>query len=361
MSVRKIHNSWWVDFRHEFQRFRKKSPENSRAGARAYEALLRQRLARGDQLAKPAPVYRFAEFALTWMDAYVAANNKLSERQMKASILSRHLLPFFGRMRLDGISVEDIERFKAKQRGADLCPKTINNHLTVLGRCLRSAVEWGRLSAAPRVALLRASSRRVDFLSGDECERLIADQADPQLNRMVLTALRTGLRIGELLGLSWTDVDLATGILTVQRSWVRGEMSTTKSHRVRHVPLTRDLREQFAVARRAQGLVFPTEDGRPRTPSTALLALRRACRRSGIRPAGWHLLRHTFASHLAMKGVSLRIVQQLLGHSTIAMTERYAHLSPSSLLEAVRLLEPTHDVLGQPVGNTPVPAYQRAG
>ena len=171
---------------------------------------------------------------------------------------------------------------------------------------------------------------------------------------MVLTALRSGLRLGELLGLQWSDIDFTSNTLTVQRSWVRREMSTTKSQRIRHVPLTRDLRETLDDARRAEGLIFPNDGGEPWNPDAAARALRRMCTRANVRPIGWHILRHTFASHLAIKGVSLRVIQDLLGHSTIAMTERYAHLTSSSLHDAVRVLEPPLDVHGHPVGNTAI-------
>ena len=133
-------------------------------------------------------------------------------------------------------------------------------------------------------------------------------------------------------------------------------MSTTKSQRIRHVPLTRDLRETLLGARRGEGLVFPNDDGEPWNPDAAARALHRRCARANVRPIGWHILRHTFASHLAIKGISLRVIQDLLGHSTIAMTERYAHLTSSSLHDAVRVLEPPLEVRGHPVGNAVIAA-----
>lgn len=355
MSVRKLRNTWWVDFRVDFIRYRKKSPENTRAGAAAYEALLKSKFARGDSLEKRPDAPMFSEFVPVWMESYVAANNKLSEQRMKASILRHHLVPFFGKMRLDHIVAEDIERYKARKREEGLSPKSINNQLTVLGRCLRSAVEWGRILLMPRIALMKSHSRRVDFLTEDEARRLLIAPAPELLHRMIFVALRTGLRLGELLGLSWSDIDFEGNTITVQQSWVRREMTTTKSHRIRHVPLAGDLRHLLYTERRSKGLVFPFPGlgEKPWSTDGATRELKRLCRNAGIeRKVGWHLLRHTFASHLAMKGVPLRVIQELLGHSTIAMTERYAHLTSASLHDAVRVLEPIIELRGQPAGNT---------
>jgi len=285
------------------------------------------------------------------MEVYVAANNKLSERRMKASILNHHLLPFFGKVTLDRIGAEDIERYKALKLDEGLAPKTINNQLTVLGRCLRSAVEWGKIAHVPKVKLMKAYSRRIDFLTEGEGMQLIAASTTPSVHLMVFTALRTGLRLGELLALSWGDIDFEGNVLTVQRSWVRREMTTTKSHRIRHVPLANDLRCLLEAARRGKGFVFPGISEQPWSTDGAARELTRLCMRAGIRKVGWHILRHTFASHLAMKGISLRVIQQLLGHSTIAMTERYAHLTSASMHDAIRVLEPVLETFGHPAGN----------
>src|SRR5574340_719272 len=106
MAVRKIKSSWWVDFRFNDTRHRKRSPENSKAGAEAYELTLRQRLARGepldDQQNSLEPT--FAEFAQRWFDDYVKANNKFSERRAKESILRLSLVPFFGKLRVGKIN-----------------------------------------------------------------------------------------------------------------------------------------------------------------------------------------------------------------------------------------------------------------
>lgn len=86
-------------------------------------------------------------------------------------------------------------------------------------------------------------------------------------------------------------------------------------------------------------LVFCQPDGRPFRDHHMRPPLRRACRRASLREIGWHVLRHTFASHLVMKGVPLKTVQELLGHADIHMTMRYAHLSPDVKREAVELLD----------------------
>src|SRR5690349_15360202 len=122
MAARKIKNSWWVDFCFSGVRFRKRSPENSRAGAQAHEIVLRQRLARGENiLAKSQSVEqapRFEEFAWKWFDDYVVTNNKHSEQRTKKYVLTGTLVPFFGKLLITEITSHRIEQFKA-QRAKD--------------------------------------------------------------------------------------------------------------------------------------------------------------------------------------------------------------------------------------------------
>lgn len=342
MSARKFRSSWWVDFRFNGHRYRKRSPVNSREGALTYEAALRMRLARGEHIEfgpTRLPDPTFAEFSEEWFRIYVRTNNKDSEQRTKESILRVHLVPFFGRLPLSRITPESVERFKSQALDAKLSAKSVNNLLAVLQKCLACAVEWGRVSAAPRIRRLRCDSRRLDFLTDDELAELIAVFAQPTWRSMAMVAARTGLRLGELLALDWGDVDLDARRLTVRRALVRGVLTSPKSGKTRHVPLCDAARDAFASLPRRPGFVFAHDDGRPFTHSSAQKALDRAIRAAGLRHFGWHVLRHTFASHLVMRGAPLRAVQELLGHSTIVMTERYAHLGAQTLQATTSLLD----------------------
>ena len=142
-------------------------------------------------------------------------------------------------------------------------------------------------------------------------------------------------------------MDLVAGTLTVRRSSWRGIVGTPKSGRDRKIPLTARLRAALRAHRHLRAeLVFCHADGSPFTQSAIEAALRLACKRAGLRSIGSHVLRHTFCSHLAMRGAAPKAIQELVGHSTLTMTLRYMHLAPSALREAVGLLD-----FGQPVGS----------
>src|SRR5215471_8674943 len=113
MAVRKLNNSWWTDFHFDGRRYRKRSPDNTRHGALAYEMLLRQRLARGEPIEHGRPQRRdqtLAEFAPKWLEDYVKPNNKYSEQLKKKHILLASLIPFFGDKPIGQIKAHDIER-----------------------------------------------------------------------------------------------------------------------------------------------------------------------------------------------------------------------------------------------------------
>lgn len=285
-----------------------------------------------------APLFR--DFAKQFLDTYAETNNKPSEVHSKRTILRVHLVPFFGGMRLDEIEVEHIETYKAKKLKARKAAKTVNNHLTVLHRLFAVACEWKKIAYAPAIKWLKAPEPEFDFLTFAEADALIAN-ASTSARPLIVTAVRTGLRLGELLALRWTDVDLDAGRLVVRRSVTRGVVGTPKSGRKREVALSQQalltLREHREGAEGA--LVFPGEKGSMLDKGKTKWRLWTSCKRAGIRRVGWHVLRHTFASHLAMRGAPLKAVQELLGHATIEMTMRYAHLSPDARREVVRLLD----------------------
>lgn len=357
MSIRRIHGSWWVDFRAEGIRYRKRSPEDSQTGARAYELLLRQRVARAEPLngyktSQDPAVLTFREFSEKWFTTYVVTNNKPSSQYGKRASLRAHLVPFFGKMRLTEITSLHIEQFKSAKLESGLSPQTINKHLNILGKCLRCAEEWDELKQVPRMKLLKVPPRGFDFLSQDESEKLLASIEDPVWHTLILIALRTGLRVSELLGLEWPDIDFNRQLLCLRKSLVRGVFTSPKNNRERFIPLTPQVCHALEQIRKPSGLLFCNKKGRPFSYYKVRKRLIRVCEQAGIRPIGWHKLRHTFASHLVAAGVSLKATQELLGHSSISMTLRYAHLAPSALRSAVQVLDsPQTEKVGQPVGN----------
>ena len=335
MGVRKRDNKWWVDFSFTRVRYRRPSPESSRAGASAYEAVLKQRLARGepvDMVETKKTTYK--KFAADWFETYVKSNNKHSEILHKESILRVHLLPFFGRMNLNDIGSRAIEKFKAKMLEERLNPKTINNNLTVLRKSLQCAVEWGVLDKCPIVKKLKVSPQKFDYLTIDESLTLI-NSSEGILRAMITVALGTGLRFGEIIGLTWDDVDLVKRELTVRQAFAGGVLGSTKSNKIRHVPMTRAVYEAFDGLKKKAGYVFSEKGGRPMDQSTCIRRLQRVCKDAGLRNIGWHVLRHTFASHLAQAGANLVAIQNLLGHSDIHTTMRYAHINSGLLREAI--------------------------
>jgi integrase len=153
---------------------------------------------------------------------------------------------------------------------------------------------------------------------------------------------------GELRALQCDDVDLVAGRLIVRRNVWRGHFSTPKSGRNREIPLSDDALKALKAQRHLRGeLVLCADDGRELTENECKWPIWRACKRAGLRRISWYVLRHTFASHLVRKGVPLKAVQELMGHATIEMTMRYAHLSPDVRRSAVQLLDHGNTVATQ--------------
>ncbi|MBI4438222.1 site-specific integrase [Candidatus Uhrbacteria bacterium] len=354
MAVRRLRNKWWVDIRHDFTRYRKKSPLNTREGALLYEATLRKRLAAGEPVVAPKQENgrTFAEFAREWFETYVKVNNKLSEQRSKAYILSAHLVPCLGHLLLRDLNTRHFELLKGKMSEAGLSAKTMNNVLAVLHRCLACAVDWGQLAQAPRSTWLKCQPTPPRFLGPEEQERLLAATTS-EWRLPILLALETGLRWGEIAALRWESIDFHGRQLTVERALSREVLSSTKTHQVRHVPVPEDLVEILRGTPTRTGFVFGSAPESPMNYRCARTALRNTCKRAGLPMFGWHVLRHTYASTLARAGVPLYTIQKVLGHSTPLMTQRYAHLAPDSLREAAAVFDRMFSAPGQPVGTEP--------
>jgi integrase len=339
---------WVIDlhFRHpdgRRERIRCDSPKNNRRDAEAYE---RQIIA---ELTNPKPKTRperkkkiptLSAFYETYLDDYAKVRCKPSDADTKKRVLEKHLLPVFGRKKLSDISRASIDAYVAKKRTGKkkYKAKTINNHLGVLASVLRKAVEWDVIDSRPSIELLKVAEQPFEWLNEEEEERLL--EASGEWHPMILLALRTGMRLGELRAVHWGDIDLKARKVIVRRSGYGDELGPTKGDRIRSVPLTADVVSCLdGLPRRLHcDLVFHS-DGQMLTDAACEWGLRRSCTRAGIKRVTWHPLRHTFASRLAQRGAPMKAIQELLGHRSLSMTLRYSHLAPSDHERAVAMLE----------------------
>jgi integrase len=260
--------------------------------------------------------------------------------RQKTAILRVYLIPTFGSRRLEAIKNEDVQRLKAQL--VSKSPKTVNNVLTVLSVLLKKAVEWEVIDRMPcTVKLLRVEKGDAAFYDFEEYERLVevARGIDRRTLLVVLLGGDAGLRCGEMIALEWSDVDLSKRQLCVRQSDWNGQVGTPKNGRLRYVPLTRRLAAALAEHRHLRSRrVLCQETDAPFTRQIVQNRMRLASKRSNVR-MGVHILRHTFCSHLAMRGAPARSIQELVGHADLTMTQRYMHLSPAALDAAIRLLD----------------------
>lgn len=283
----------------------------------------------------------FNKFADEFMATYVRSNNRPSEQASKECILTHHLRPALGTTHLDEISIREVEQLKAALLAAKKSPKRVNNILVVLGKMLRYAHDLGILASVPKLQLLKLPPPDFDFLDFDEYPRLLdAARQEHDVYSAILLGGDAGLRMGEILALEFDDIDLRTGTLNVIRSDWHGLVGPPKGGRKRTIPMT----ERLKVALRDQrhlrsGRILCGEDGTAWTRDVMKRGMRRAYRRAKLRALGWHVLRHTFCSHLAMHGAPAKAIQELAGHASLTVTMRYMHLAKSTLAGAIRLLE----------------------
>jgi integrase len=277
-----------------------------------------------------------------FLEGHARANRqKPSGIASKEMIARVHLLPQLGDRPLDGISTERVQRLKATL--TTRAPKTVNNVLTVLNTVLKRAVEWGLIERMPcAVRLLPVPPPSAPFHDFEEFERLVeaARRRGQDACLVVLLGGEAGLRRGEIAALEWGDVDLKKRQLCVQRAVWQGHTEAPKGGRLRYVPLTQRLTAALQGARHLRGpLVFCDRDGKPVNENIIGNHVDHSARLAQLKHRGVHVLRHTFCSHLAMRGAPPRAIQELAGHRELGMTQRYMHLSPAALDSAIRLLD----------------------
>ena len=291
------------------------------------------------------PEVLFEAHAKEFLELY----SKQDKRSWKRDEISiDHLIEFFKGKFLSEITGKTIEKYRAKRKADGVSPSTINRELACLKTCFNKAVEWEKAdkdwNPARTVKKFREPHSRERILTADESRRLIA-AASPALRPVLIVALNTGMRRGEILSLRWTDIDFVKGFILIGDS---------KSGKSRAVPINGMVFETLSAMRKAEGFVFdnPETGTHVLDVKTAFLG---ACRRAGIKGVRFHDLRHTALWHMIEAGADLVTVSQIAGHSTIQMTTRYCHPNEQNKRQAVGYLAEYFGETGKKAESVSIP------
>jgi len=271
---------------------------------------------------------KFKDFANEYLELHSKVNNRSWRKSDLRNIAA--LNKVFANKDLHEITPHMIEQFKA-HRAKEVSPATVNRHLSCLKSIFSKAIAWDKFDGenpVKKIKLFKENNQRLRFLEKNEIKCLLTN-CTKHLRPIVIIALHTGMRKGEVLGLKWCDLDFKRGIIYLY---------DTKNGEKREVPINEHVKTALLRTKRnpKSPYMFCKENGEPyKFINTSFFT---ALKKSGIKKFRFHDLRHTFASHLVMSGVDLNTVRELLGHKSLKMTLRYSHLSPSHKQRAVDVL-----------------------
>lgn len=281
---------------------------------------------------KPIPNVLFKNF----VPEYLAWAKRQRAYKQKETLVNQ-LTGIFGNYPLRAFNSRILEQHQTERLEKGNKPATINRHLATIKHMFSKATEWEMVEEevckrVHKTKMLEENNRRLRYLSGEECQRLI-ESCGKHIRSVVIMALNTGMRRGEILSLRWDNLDLKNGFILLEK---------TKNGDRREIPINATLRAVLeALPRRLDGGPVFFNPDTDREYGDIKNGFNNACKRAKITDFHFHDLRHTFASHLIMAGVDITTVKELLGHKTLTMTLRYAHLAPSHKVKAVDILDNT--------------------
>ncbi len=370
--------AWWIFIRHNGKRKSKRIGD--RNAAEQVASTIRQKLNVGDlelESAKKSSAL-FRVYAMEWLNTHAATACKYSTYKSYESCLGKHLIPFFGDQALEDIHRRDVKRFIYKKLAEGLASSTVNNARLCVSGIFTAAIEDELVEANPAARTGKFTKRKdrrqdVNPLTREEA-KLFLDAAwvhYPRYYPLFLCALRTGMRMGELIGLKWGDIDFNGQFIEVRQSIVRCRSTSPKNHRTRRVDMSNQLTEtlrNLKVERKKETLkrgwkevpelVFCSEKGdHLDTDNLRKRVFHKCLEKAGLRRIRFHDLRHTYASILLAQKESPAYVQEQLGHASIQLTvDTYGHLVPGSNRSAVDKLD---DLSAHPVAPPAHPAEKK--
>lgn len=326
---------YWMDFMYAGTRVRRSTGTSDKRLAEAILGKVKSQIIEGRFFDKREELSRtFDEMMNRYFDERSALKSPKSCIRDKSAL--KHLLPVFGSKLLVDVTPKELAAYKVQRRAEGAAAATINKELQLVRHAFNVAMrewEWCQGNPMHRVALERVHNEVDRWLTMEEEARLMA-ASSPWLQEIILFALNTGMRQGEILNLHWEHVDFARGVLVVMKS---------KNGTRRTIPLMTPVYKLLSDMQLRTGLTKGPVFHSPRGNSIkARYLVREFCKvrdKAGIPDFRFHDMRHTLATRLVQQGVDLYTVQRILGHKTGVMTQRYAHHSPESLRVGLSVLE----------------------
>lgn len=256
------------------------------------------------------------------------------------NISFKHLIQFFGEKKnLDEITVKEIEEFKYYLMNR--APKGFVVYMRTLKAAFNIAIEWRYILTNPfvKVKFKKGQKKKPIFITRDELEEILNQTELKKMKNIFIFAFNTGCRLGEITSLRWQNIDLKKNIIIIGDN-----LFTTKNEKQRIIPISKELlpilKTLSKKEKKSLNFVFGKTNSFSFSNDYVSRNFKKACRKAKMKDeVHFHTLRHSFASNLAMKGVPLIVIKELLGHSSITTTEIYSHTNMDALQSAVSQLK----------------------
>jgi len=344
MGIYRRGNNWYLDFYYNGKRYKESVGSTSKSVAKEKLIIRKREVIQGEYKPKiiQMPFDKFSEQYLEY-----SKGNKKPKSHLRDQTSMKHLLKCFENRMLSEINPFLVEKYKLTRKSEGAKEGTINRELACLRHLFTLAVKWGKALTNPvkGIKFFKEPKAKDRILSEEEEARLLdavrSTTKSQHLEPIIITALNTGMRKGEILNLKKTNVDFNNAYILVEG---------TKNGEFRKIPMNKKLTQTLrdVIGKSKSEFVF-SENGKPygdvKTGWWTVL------KKAGIENFRFHDLRHTFGSRLGMAGVDLGTIQELMGHKDIKMTKRYSHPTPEHKKKAVEILD----------GTTPIftPAVQK--
>lgn len=351
--VFKCRDSWRATWQENGKRRTKSFPSKNEAAL--FEAELKAGVT--TVLTREQESTTFAQWAAKWFEIYAKVEKSETTWAHDEAAIRMHLNPVLGHLKLQEIRKSHGNDLKAALVAKGLNPKTANNYLILAKKILNVAVDFELIPASPfqLVKNLKAPKAKFAYWTSEESEKFLTRcrPLDPELADIVTVALRTGMRIGEMMALQRQDLDFEHKLIRIAATWSRPlgkRFERSKNFDVGYARMTGEVFEILSAIKllKPEQFVFRHEKMR-----FFRRDLRKMCERARVQTLSPHGLRHSFASQLAAAGVDIFKIQKMMRHKTVQMTERYAHLTIDDLRAAVAVLEKPHALRPQDSSEAP--------